>query len=575
MQMNSNNIVSNSNDNNDNDNKVSLDDLMATLGSLTPDDLKELQHKIHESSTNTDTQQPADIQSSSSASPNSVDDIQNSDRYVDDIVSSETETDNGYNDNDYINDNYANDSDDIEEDDDTISNENDNQLIDDVPISETIAKRHEAAAELGSGDELTDIVFDDGIYLAVPKIPEQYRSSDIIGKRTQASSSSNAIPIGPIKPKPALRRIWDGLSDIEKYLLMLVSEHRQLTLSQLNVLICVPSKHKNNKKVDATKTYYRWITEEKYEVSLRYSSVFSVTSPQGLRKKIEELVGDNLLARILPAYDVNEKNISDRYKEMPSLFTEHYYLTPLAAKVLICCTDINKTNAKVKPIGYVPTYKKAAYQTILHESETTEILCSLVSCCQYASNPDDKKEYGLFDVCRFYHEKDVEEKDVVYKGKKIVFKSDGKIVLYSEALNDFLDFYIEYDSGSSTKDKIKHKTEAFIKYIFWMREKYGDRFRKPILLLATQKPADLFPQLHGRKSTTYTTGIKNMAKECFPEYLNILNDFARVLIADCGSIRNYGTLGACWHKVDLTTGIAELKAYDLITAATMPFDESE
>jgi hypothetical protein len=56
-----------------------------------------------------------------------------------------------------------------------------------------------------------------------------------------------------------------------------------------------------------------------------------------------------------------------------------------------------------------------------------------VSCASYISNPDDGKDYGLVDVCRFYHEKDVEEKGVQYTdGSKIDFKSDGKVTFYIE-----------------------------------------------------------------------------------------------------------------------------------------------
>ena len=235
--------------------------------------------------------------------------------------------------------------------------------------------------------------------------------------------------------------------------------------------------------------------------------------------------------------------------------------------MLIVNTAVNRDSSSDKPVGYVPTYKKAAYQTILHEAESTEIFCSLVSCAQFASNPDDNRDFGIFDICRFYHEKDVEEKGVVYKGKKIDFKTDGKLTMYVDSIGDFIDWYIEYDSGSSSADKIKHKTEAFIKYIFWKREQYGERFRKPVLLLVSQKPADLFPQLKGSQRTTYTTGIKNMAKQNFEEYLDVLNDIAVVLVSDCGAIRAHGALGACWHKVDLTTGVADSKAYDLITAS--------
>lgn len=421
----------------------------------------------------------------------------------------------------------------------------------------------------------TDRLFNDCEYISVPRIPQQWRGSDIIGKRTQASSASTGIEIGKIAPKDLLRDTWNSLTDVEKYILMLVSEHRHLTLSQLEALIVIPSQLRMKPGgINNTKSYYEWVTKQKYGVEgMNYKNTFKMKKPDGLARKITNMCKQGLLEEIIPAYGVNEKNISERYLATPSLFTKHYYLTPLGAKVLICNTKANKPASRVNPVGFVPTYKSAAYITNLHEAESTEILCSLISCAAYATNPDGDKDYGLFDVCRFYHEKDVEEKHVEYQGKKIDFKTDGKLTMYVESIGDFVDWYIEYDSGSSTKDKITHKTEAFIKYIFWKRQQYGERFRKPVLLLVTQKPADFFPQLKGKEKTTYTTGIKNMAHKYFEEYMDILNDIAIVLVADCGSIRAHGALGACWHKVDLTTGVPSMKAYDLITASRGLYEE--
>lgn len=462
------------------------------------------------------------------------------------------------------NEDYNNDGDNIQDDDEYEEDWDDDEEDDDEEgesIDEIISIIQE--------EEDADFLFEEGEYLAIPKIPEQYRASDIIGKRTQSSSASTAIKLGPTRPKSKLTAIWNELLCVEKYIMMLISEHRHMTINQLCCLIVTPSKHRLKAgAINNTKSYYEWVTKVKYNVSdMDYKETFKTKTPSGLKTKINKLCDKGLLERIVPAYSVDERNISDTYKEAPALFTEHYYLTPLGAKVLICNTAVNKPQARIKPVGFVPTYKNAAYQTILHEAESTEILCSIVSCSSYLCNPDDGHEYGFFDVCRFYHEKDIEEKKVVYRGKKIDFKTDGKLTIYVENIGDFLDWYIEYDSGSSTKDKIKHKTEAFIKYIFWQREKYGEKFRKPVLLLVTQKPADLFPQLTGKEHTTYTTAIKNMVKENFEEYLDVINDIAIILVADCGSIRTQGAMGACWHKVDLTTGIADTKAYDLIAAS--------
>lgn len=457
------------------------------------------------------------------------------------------------------------------------------ESIDSNESNETIAESDASAAEKESetfststGYDLDDgdvsSVFTSGKTLSIPVIPEQYRASDVIGRRTQASSSSNAIRIGKMSPKARLRSIWDELTDTEKYALMLVSEHRHMTAQQLKVLIVQPTrlrKGAKNGKVDNLQSYYDFVVNVKYKADgMSYSKALSIGTLKGLVSNVlNDLIARGLLEKITPAYWVDNDKMSERYKEAPSLYTEHYYLTPVGAKVLVCNTAIRTNTAKRNAVGFVPTYKNAAYQSVLHEAECTEVMCSMISCASYASNPDDGRYYGLFDVCRFYHEKDIEEKDVEYNGKKIDFKTDGKVTMYVEQFHDFVDWYIEYDSGSSTSDKIKHKTEAFIKYILWKKRTKGESFRSPVLLLISQKPSDYFPQAVNRKTTTYTTGIKQMAKRCFPDMLDELNDIALVLVADCGSIRSNGALGACWHRMDLTTGIPEDAAYDLITAS--------
>ena len=431
--------------------------------------------------------------------------------------------------------------------------------------------------ELKVADEIRDAgeydsekVFNDYEYRSVPAIPEEKRAAEVIGQRTQASSSSVGARIGEIRNKSKYRETWNSMTDVEKYILMLVSEHRHLTAAQLGVLIVQGAVYRQTKGAfNHMKAYFKWVTEERYKEKLDYKSTYKMATMGGLDKKLAQMCAGGLLERINPAYSVREEGAGERFKQAPALFTAHYYLTPLGARVLIVNTAITKAT-----VGFVPTYKSAAIQSILHEAECAEILCSIASCAGYVSNLPEEEGYGMIDVCRFYHEKDVEEKNVVYAGKKIDFKSDGKMVIYSEAAGDFLDFYIEYDSGSSTKDKIRHKTEAFTKYIFWKREQYGERFRKPVLLLVTQKPGDFFPQIANKKTTTYTTGVKRMSHECFPDYLAALNDIAVVLVTDVASIHAHGALGACWHRMDLVTGIPSMKAFDLVTASMLPAAEA-
>ena len=159
--------------------------------------------------------------------------------------------------------------------DEEIDEEDDLDEEDDEIGEEDAAARSEAAEELGAGDDAAEELFDDGEYLMVPRIPDQYKASDVIGKRTQASSASTAIKMGEIKPKAKLRAIWNGMTDVEKYILMLISEHRHLTQAQLGVLLVTPTRLRQKKgAINNTKAYFKWVTDTKYECHLNYKNTF-------------------------------------------------------------------------------------------------------------------------------------------------------------------------------------------------------------------------------------------------------------------------------------------------------------
>lgn len=421
-------------------------------------------------------------------------------------------------------------------------------------------------------------------YTDVPKIPEEYRGANIIGLRTRPTGTTS-LSIGVIAPKKKLRLIWDNLTPVEKYILMLISEHRHLTTDQLETLIVLPTRIKGYGAAgyDSLKPYFRWVTQAKYGEELAYKDTFKTSTTSGLQQKLDHLADLNLIEEVQPSYHVY-KNDNAEYNRMPSLFTSHYYLTVEGARVLICNTLATKPSAKLSEnkhsVGFVPTYRSSAYMSVVHETETTDTFISIIRNALYISNIDamglrpanDTKDYGYIDICRFYHEKDCEEKYVKYHDdeamidRTIDFKTDGKLVLYSSLLDDFVDYYLEYDSGSSTASKITHKTEAFIRYIMWEHDKYGDRFRNPVLLLVTQNPAAYMPGLRDDKPTRYTRGIQKVA-ELFPEKTEELNKMATILECDCRAIRMHGGMGACWHVLDLGTGVPERKGKDILAAS--------
>lgn len=427
-------------------------------------------------------------------------------------------------------------------------------------------------------------------YSDVPKIPQQFRSADIIGLRTRATGK-NEEKIGTITQKKRLRKLWDDMTDVEKYILILISEHRHLTVNQLQTLIILPTQIRKANAADmrrmrgdsrtdipvhnTLKPYFSYVTNEKYKVQLSYKECHKTATVRGLMTILRRLQKLELIEEITPSYKVKPAS-SQAYKDTPSLFTEHYYLTVMGARLLICNTAATQPSGDT-PVGFVPTYKDSSYLSIVHETECAECFLSIMSCSEYASNmelfnPDaeDYADYGFFDICRFFHEKDVEVRfRLTDKDRETVFKSDGELTLYSSRLGDFIDYFLEYDAGSSKPNNIKHKIEAFAKYVLYLRKTVGETARRPVLLLVTQKPSSFMPSLNQSKSqgTVYTRGIQTMMRTTFKDMIDQINDIACVLVTDCNAIRQHGAMGACWHRMDLRTGKADDRALDLIEAS--------
>lgn len=457
-----------------------------------------------------------------------------------------------------------------EEEEDVLDDEEDEEYPDDSECASSGADGAQGAED-EIEEDLARAFFDEYEYASIPPIPEEWRASDIIGKRTKPSGGT-ALKIGPIQPRRKLVAKWEMLTDVERYILMLVSEHRHLTATQLATLIVTPTvAAKTGGLVDNCRTYWRWVSEERYHVSLDYKKTFQTKTLKGLHAILQKLCEPRygVLEEIVPSYGVDERNVSARVKAMPALYTRHYYLTPEGAKVLVCNTAANKPTKSQSgcPVGFVPSYKDAAYMSILHESECTEVFCSMISCASYATNADEGA-YGLLDLCRFYHERATEEhlRSLDGRSSKVTFKPDGKIVLYSRAKDAFLDCYLEYDSGSSRESNIKHKVHAyFLRNIDKCRCRgLKGAGRLPVLLLVSQKPSSYFPQLAGRQSTTYTTAIKRAVKDHLARFESVLGAYGAVFVSDCGQIRDHGALGAIWHRVDMSSGVPEKKGYDLV-----------
>lgn len=466
--------------------------------------------------------------------------------------------------------------------------------------------------------------YDDAL---TPRIPEAYRGADVIGLRTRANGNEGVPMKDPNRNVAKWESAWAKMTYPEKYIMMLVSEHRHLTIDQLYTLLALSGvvikssspevmkvlakqrleaelgREATNEEVeeafaedrrrrseagrmrsprhhDSMKTYALWLCRERYGIDVtakEYKQMVKPTTSKGLMRSVNRLVKAGMLDEITPAYKMKEDVATETFQANPSLFMTHYYLSPDGGATLAHNTAMAKGD-----VGYVPSHYDASFMSIVHETECTECLLSLVRCAQYVSNMEilnydgvdqgSPSRTGYVDVLRCYHEKDCEYKGINWEGrdgrKGIDFKSDGMVTLYSSKLHRFIDLFLEYDAGSSKESNLSHKVEAYVKYIMTYREILGDSFRKPVLLLVTQKPSAFMPKmLTRRKSTLYTNAIrKRIGTKQFDGIRDQLDDIACVLVTDCNMLRQHGALGACWRRMDLVSGLPEDRAHDLLSA---------
>lgn len=466
--------------------------------------------------------------------------------------------------------------------------------------------------------------YDDAV---MPRIPEAYRGADVIGLRTRGNGTEGVPMKDPNRNVAKWEEAWARMTYPEKYIMMLVSEHRHLTVDQIYTMLGLSGvitksssvevmKGLTRQRIEATlgreatqdevdeafeeekakrdangtprnprhhdsfKTYALWLCRTRYGIDLtakEYKQMVKPTTSKGLLRSINRLVKAGMLDEITPSYKMKGDVSTEAFQSNPALFMTHYYLSPAGAATLVHNTSMSKAG-----VGYVPSHYDASFMSIVHETECTECLLSFVRCAQYVSNmevlnydavdPEEASKVGYIDVLRCYHEKDCEYKGINWNGtdgrKGIDFKSDGMVTIYSSKLHLFADLFLEYDAGSSKESNISHKVEAYIKYTLTYRDILGDSFRKPVLLLVTQKPSSFMPKMLTRRSTTlYTNAIrKRIATKQFDGIRDSLDDIACILVTDCNMLRQHGALGACWRRIDPVTGIAEDKARDLLTA---------
>lgn len=462
------------------------------------------------------------------------------------------------------------------------------------------------------------------------KVPSVLLGTDVLGLRTRGTMATS-IPFAKGKEtKQKLRELWSNggiimsiseliglnnltnnnnlddsvinndrimpLNDLSKWVLLLLSEHKHLTYSQLEVFTVLASRakkmgHNSIKPLFAFTLNKYGLNNKTSDVTLApcYSKTFTATSTKTLEKCLNEMIKNGFIKDYQPSFILPEEQ-HFLAKEYPALYEKHYYLTPLGANLIKENTLIAENQ-----IGYVPTQANASYHTIIKETEINEILTILITEILYYSNKNEyqnnqkweqellnKAPYlkqshqppnqQVIDITRWYDEKNSIITDLEYTGHQpsktlSQYLPDAYISYYNQTLNQWSRIYLEYDDGTTKEKLLAQKIETFIGTISKTLNKQNKTHENtplpetPSLLIITQKPSTLDPTLQDKTTgTTYTQSIKHAINRILKgEYKTNnpkqLQENTKVYMTGTQQIKTNGILNnPNIKKLDMTTG---------------------
>ena len=364
----------------------------------------------------------------------------------------------------------------------------------------------------------------------LPDVSDAAKKNITMGVRKVITNQSRRNKFHSYK-KEKLVKAWDSTTTFEKVLMMFLSEFKTLSTPQIQIIFTIAYKQKNlayNGMLEVFKIKYNCA-----DLSTPISEI-AIVSKEAINRRVDTARKKGLIDTVR-----NHANNLETDKSIaPCLSLSHHFLTEFGTQVMAAGTGFNKNE-----IGFVPNYKTYAFNSLLHLSESNDFFVSTIAGIQDLMN-NYPEQVGTIDVVRWENEKNSTHHFEYEQDKKIMLKPDGYMILFSTKTQTFTPYFLEHDVGSTTKERIRHKTNAYLKYVMYMRGK-DPSFRKPILLFVTS---------HENKVNFHKQAVKTCLKKDFSKNLDYLNNFGRIAITTTELINENSPVGKIWKVFDLKTG---------------------
>lgn len=317
---------------------------------------------------------------------------------------------------------------------------------------------------------------------------------------------------------------WNTLDQRAKLILLLLSEHKTMSRNQLQQL-CLLGYKKDNLAFSGWLNYL----SEKYNTPLDPKVIFTQSTENTVYYKTLRPMKIQGIVDV-----VNYIMHATTSGEHPIAASGLYFLTEHGAQ-LICAG----TGASLDDVGFVPNYHRYSTSSAIHNLNANGFFLNTVAAIQGIVDMNDPNT-GILDFAAWKNEKESVHQ-LAMDGSNYFFRPDGFAILFSSQAGGFVPVYLEFDVGSSSADKIQHKTKTYIRYIttVFREQKLG----RPMLLFV----------FSGNRWEFYEKNIKKAIIDGYEPVKDELNEYARILVTSTNNINSDSSMGKIWRVFDLGT----------------------
>jgi hypothetical protein len=376
--------------------------------------------------------------------------------------------------------------------------------------------------------------------IELPPVSEEGLKNITMGVRKIIPTQSRSNRFRKYTPKK-LTDTWEKMNDFERFVLIMLSEFKTLSTPQLQTLFTIP----HGRSTVAFSGLISTLKKQYGVPELDPGKLFSTVSRQMVYKKLDKMKKKN----VIDCIRARANNIEIDHEAAPSLILSHFFLTEFGAQVLARGSGINRND-----VGFVPNYKNYSFGSLLHLTECNDFFVSSIVAAQDMMN-NHPAESGVIDIVKWENERMSTHRFDFNPNDAVTFKPDGFMALFSSKSQSFIPYYLEHDVGDSTRTKIVHKAVSYLKFVIHMKQT-DKTFRRPILLFVTSSESRV--KIHEQ-------AIRSAIKKELASQLDYLNIFGRIAIATSRAINEKSPLGEIWQVIDLQTGEASEKRYNLLS----------